>query len=217
MSEPLPPINQLPYFTPAIPFNPRPLSVSIIAWFAIVIGGIGLLSPFCIYVSHLVPQPPNPVLDAMNGNRLWHAINLGNQIAGWFVSIVLLVGGIQSLRLKEVGRKLLIGYAYYAILNAIAGLVTASTILLPMLYKLMLQHPNDPSITMGFWSGVIGFVFAFIFGIFCIWAILYFLNRPHVKAAFALSPQQNQVIPQPPDSSTSGGEFPPGNHNLPSR
>jgi hypothetical protein len=217
MSEPTPPFNPLPYYSPVIPINPRPLSVSVIAWFAIVIGGLGSLSPFCLIITHLLPQPPNPITDAMNNDAAWHAINLVLQIVGFFVCVGLLVGGIQSLNLKPLGRKLLIWYAYYNIFSLVVSMIVGPAILFPLLHKLVLQHPNDPAVMIGFWSGIGGWIFGLGFGIASIWVVLYFFNQPHVKAAFETLPPQIPLIPPPPGSSTSGAEFPPSNHNLPPR
>jgi hypothetical protein len=105
---------------------------------------------------------------------------------GLIVSIVLTAAGVGLLLLKPWGRVLSIGYAIYGIISPIIMTAINVYFMLPMLQKAsnMPMGPQRMAITSGIVGGVIGGCFGMIFPI----ALLYFMYRPNVIAAFSSNP-----------------------------
>ena len=183
------PATPLPYYGQPVDPNRRPTTVSVFAWIAIVWGSLVILSPTCVLASWWMrqqnPQPPNPITDALDSNTIWHVISIVLQIIGWIAGIILLVGGIQSLKLKPAGRKIILGYAYYSLISAMAGIFFTIFIILPALRQQPSTQPSAQILTVMIWGVVAGTCISLIFYIAITWLTHYFLNRPHVKEAFA--------------------------------
>ncbi|HEX4055549.1 MAG TPA: hypothetical protein VHX86_14890 [Tepidisphaeraceae bacterium] len=198
---PPPPIDPLPYYTPHFQPSRRPLSVSIIGWAAAIFGGIGLLGGFCIVIQHQflsALQPSNPVTDIFNTPGAIRNYITVFQIVGWFVNALLLIAGIGCLKLKPSARRLMNGYALYQLLSVAVGVIFYVEMINPEFSRLAAQHPNDPAIQGGYHFSIIAQVIGIVIGTGSGIAILYFLNRPHVKAAFEPPPPPPLPLPPPP-------------------
>jgi hypothetical protein len=163
----------------------------VIAVLAIVFGSLGVLGGLCNIPQYMgFKFMPNPVIDAMHEDSLLIGIVVGSLFASLLTSVMMLWGGIGALSLKASARKVLIAYAVLAIATTIIGLalnlaVTASRSEAAF-HKGMKSMPPAQAAVMQktyviSYYGGLGFSI-----ILLIWPllVLYFMNRPHVKAAF---------------------------------
>lgn len=186
-----PPGQPVPYATPGVPQpGRRPTSVTVIAIIAIIWGSLAVLGGLCTLPQYLgMRLAPNPAMDAMNSDSLVLGFNVGAIGIGFILGIILLTGGIGALSLKPFARRLLLGYA----IAQIAFYLLSLPVQIAVVYPRMMQAAeaklgaNTPVVTgmrIGFFGGV-------AFGLITmIWPalILYFMTRPHVKAAFEEPP-----------------------------
>lgn len=195
---PPPPIDPLSYYAPYPRLRRRPLSVSIIGWVTTIFGGLGILSGFCIVIQRSqylsAFQPTNPVTDVLNAPGPMRNYMTVVQILGWFVNALLLIAGIGCLKLKPRARRLMNGIAIYQLFSVVVGIIFYVELINPAFSRWAAQHPNDPSIQMGYRFSVIGQVVGIVLGVAIPITVLYFLTRPHVKAAFESPPP----LPPPP-------------------
>jgi hypothetical protein len=181
------PPNPLAYYTPAQPLRRRPLSVSIIAWIAIVLGAIGALGGFCGLIQHEFLsgfQPSNPVTQALQGPGAIGTFLFWMQMIGWLVNIILLITGVGCLQLKQWARPLMIYVMLFQLLSVVVSNVFGVVEVYPMINHLRVQYPNDPTVQMTLFFYRIGQGIGFVIGAVCPLIILYYFTRPHVKAAF---------------------------------
>ena len=165
-------------FTP--PTAPRrPTSVTVLAIIGIILGGLGALcSPFGLIFYFVQVGPPNPVIEATRADPAWFGYTIGSTALGWVISVILLAGSIGSLMLKEWARKAMLAYAWVAIVMTPISFLVNLFWLGPKMKAAMV---NQPGAALGQAIGMFAPFIALILPI----CILYFLTRPHVKAAFA--------------------------------
>jgi hypothetical protein len=103
-------------------------------------------------------------------------------VLGCLASLALLVGGIGLLLVKAWGRTLSIGYAWYAIVSVVAGmLVNWLYLVQPMLAQGEAGGLGQAAAIGGAVGGMIGGCFSVIYPV----VLLIFMYRPAVRAAVA--------------------------------
>jgi hypothetical protein len=181
-----PPPAGLPYATPEMPApSRRPTSVTVVAILAIILGSIGVLAMLCSLPQYMGLQlAPNPVMDGIRKDPLLLGYNIGSLVLGMIIAAALLAGGIASLALKPIGRKLLRGYAVAYLVITIPSLLFNLLVITP---RMLSQVPNlnsNPQLkTIITYSAYGGTAFGLVFLVWPV-LILYFMTRPHVKIAF---------------------------------
>lgn len=181
-----PPPPGLPYATPEIPApSPRPTSVTVLAIIAIVFGSLAVLGTLCSLFPYLGVQfTPNPVIDATRKDPLLLGYNLVSLVLGMVLGAVLLVGGISSLSLKPIGRRLMMGYAVVYLVISIPSAILNVAVITPRLLNHVQNLGSNPQLkTVLSYSAYLGVAMVLVFLIWPI-LILYYMTRPHVKSAF---------------------------------
>ncbi len=173
------------YATPGVPVaSPRPTSVTVLAILGIIFGGFGTLcSPFALIPFFMeMPGPKNPVMEAMKDDGTLMGWTIGSTLLGWVMAIVLLSASIAALKLKEWARKTLAIYAVAAFVTGAISLVFTLAVMNPKMAEIIGNDPAAKSaMAMQTVFSLIGFAVGLIFPAF----LLFYMTRPHVKAAFA--------------------------------
>lgn len=192
MSQLPPPYDPLPYASAGMRMpSPRPKSVTVIAIIGIIFGALGVLGALCNLPQYMgVKILPNPVMDAMREDSVLVALIVGSLVISLIASVLLLWGGIGALSLKPGARKALIAYAIVLIVNTIVGLglsLTVSGTRSEAAFQRSMKNV-PPAQAAAMQKGYeLGFYGATGFSvIFLVWPglVLYYMSRPHVKAAF---------------------------------
>jgi len=188
---PPPPPDSLGYATPIQQPNRRPTVVTVFAVLAIIFGSLGALAGICNIPQYLgVRLTPNPILDSMQKDSVILSYMLISLVINLILSVILLTAGIGLLSLKPSSRVWIIRYAVIHIVVTVLGLILSLSFIQSrnqaLLQQTLAANPqlNTPQMkAVVQYSAVGGYCFAVVF---LIWPllILYYMNRPHVKAAF---------------------------------
>ena len=161
----------------------RPASVTTFGILNIVFavfGVFGMLGTIALF--SMTGTSNNPVVKIMRESSAYTAWLKLMIPLGLLTSGLLLAAGIGLLRLENWGRKLSIGYAVYAILIGILGLVMNFIYLFGPLLKeaAQKQGPEAAGAIGGAVGGSVGGCFGLLYPIF----LLVFMTRPKIVAAF---------------------------------
>jgi len=164
----------------------RPTSVTIFGILNIVFAALGVLGLIASIALFFMPSDSNnPVIKIMHENAayaLWLKVCIP---LGVLSCAALLAAGIGLLRLKPWARKLSIGYAIYAIVFGIVGMVVNFIFLVePMVKEAQNQQGPEAAGAIG---GAIGGSFGGCFGLIYPVLLLIFMLRPTVVSAFQSS------------------------------
>ncbi len=113
----------------------RPVSVTVLAVFHFILGGIGLLCGLCGLASQAAgPGAFTPAGANVDQNKVaeltreaeqkaaaipfWDVYRVGNQVLYWGLSVALIVAGIGLLQMKPWGRYLSLAYAGFGLLHS---------------------------------------------------------------------------------------------------
>ena len=182
------PQQQPSYYAPQP--SPRPTSVTVLAIIGIIWGGIQLLCNgvgiFGLLMLEKLTQAsgqPNPMVDAMQESPALMPVMMGAVILRLVLSIVLVAGSIGALSLKGWGRSAMLAYAWALVVVTIVETVVAATMTLPAIQK---HLPSDPAMRQQMMAQQYGSMFCGpIIGLIYPIFVLVYMNKPHVKAAFA--------------------------------
>jgi hypothetical protein len=164
----------------------RPTSVTVFGILNIVFAALGVLGLIASIALFFMPSDSNnPVIKIMHENAayaLWLKVCIP---LGVLSCAALLAAGIGLLRLKPWARKLSIGYAIYAIVFGIVGMVVNFIFLVePMVKEAQNQQGPEAAGAIG---GAIGGSFGGCFGLIYPVLLLIFMLRPTVVSAFQSS------------------------------
>lgn len=113
--------ESLNYYTPWQPLFVRPLAVTVIAWIGIVLGGLGLI---CGGLGLLMRQVMLARLSALGGvNISWATGQMVEMLVGLAQSTLLMLASLGCLYLCPAARRVMIGYAIFAIAWAVGILL----------------------------------------------------------------------------------------------
>lgn len=155
------------------------------------LGVIGLLFTYAMYFGGFKLGGRNPVVEIAHASppyMMFLKVTLG---LGVVALIVFAASGIGLIGMKPWARKLAIGYALYAIVGAIVGLVvTYVYVLAPMSGR----PGSGAGMFGGVWGGILGCAYPII--------LLVFMTRKNVVDAFArltvATLPEARVIQRPP-------------------
>jgi len=165
----------------------RPTVVTVFGILNIVFGASALICiPIGLIISFgLMQAHGNPILDALQGNRVYVLWTLISSVLGILAATVKITAGIGLLKLQAWARITSIGYAIYAICIAIVSMIMTAVVMVPLIQQ---SHPASGPEGAAAIGGMIGGIAGGIGGscIALIYPILLliFMTRPKVKAAF---------------------------------
>jgi hypothetical protein len=174
-----------------VPTGTRPTSLLVLGILNIVFGVLGLCGTAASSAMFFVEMPqdpgmPNPALELIRSDSTYRLIMQTMIVLGCLASLALLVGGIGLLLVKAWGRTLSIGYAWYAIVAVVAGLLVNWLYLLqPMLSQGEAGGLGQAAAIGGAVGGMISGCFSVIYPVM----LLIFMYRPAVRAAFGPPPE----------------------------
>jgi hypothetical protein len=184
----------------------RPTSVTVFGILNLVFAALGLcgvaFGVMGLAVMANLPEgadmPPNPQMDALQ-NPGYQAFTYASIGLGFVATIVLAIAGIGLLKLKSWGRSLSLGYAAYAIVMLIAGLVVSYIFIVQPAVALA-EQGNDPQdqqqmviqLVTFTAQGCLGFIYPFL--------LAFFMFRPNVKAAFGAGSADTDMMDIPDDN-----------------
>jgi hypothetical protein len=164
----------------------RPTSVTVFGVLNIVFGALGILGIIFSAISLMVISPlsstHNPVVQTVRNNpgyAAWMKIAIP---LGFLACGVSIAAGIGLLKLKNWARILSIGYAIYAIVTGIIGMVLNYIFLMqPLMEQASQKQGPEAAVLIG---AAIGGTFGSCFGMIYPVLLLIFMFRPNVVAAF---------------------------------
>lgn len=153
----------------------RPLSVTVIGIFAIVMGALGLLSSPLAILPWIIDMGPNPVLDIARRHRPMYGWMLLSIVVTPFLSLALIVGGIGLLRLWPAAWRAMYAYVWVSFGFVVIGTILNAVYLVPGLVRLDVPTRIATLFSMGF-SVLASLGFSA--------TVLAVLTRPEVKQVF---------------------------------
>lgn len=161
----------------------RPTSVTIFGVLNMVFAGFGFIGTFASIALFMMPgNASNPVVKIMQDSPAYAAWVKFSIPLGLLACGVLLAAGIGLMLLKSWARKLSIGYAIYALVFGLIGMVVSFLFLIrPMIQQAQEQHGAEAAGAIG---GAIGGSIGSCFGLIYPILLLIFMFRPNVRAAF---------------------------------
>lgn len=189
-----PPYDPIHYYN-AVPVNPRPTSVTVLAVLGIIFAALGLIcSPLSLVPYFVKIGPPNPAIDAVRSNTALMTWIIASVVIGFLLAALLLAGSIASLKLRLAGQRAMILYAKIAIAMAILGFVVNVVWMMPAMSQGQQGVSKNAEIIGGMIGGLIGGLLALIYPI----CILVYMNKSHVKAAFGVNAYDDAGMMPPP-------------------
>jgi len=128
-------------------------------------------------------QPPNPVFELMEENQAYYVFTMVTMALGFVATVVLGLGGFGLLKMLAWGRHLSIGYAVYAIIAGIVGMIANWVWLIGPLMERANAAGGGPE-QAGAIGGIIGGAFGGCIGLIYPVLLLIFMMRPNVVQAF---------------------------------
>ena len=161
----------------------RPTSVTVFGTLNIAFSALGLVGVVATVAMYkMAGDTNNPVFKIMRdspGYAAWIKLTIPLGLAA---CAVLLAGGIGLLMMKSWGRKLTLGYALYAMIFGLVGMVMNYLFLLrPLMAEAAQKQGPEAASAMG---GVIGGTVGGCFGLIYPILLLIFMTRPKLVAAF---------------------------------
>lgn len=180
-----------PYQAPAAvappapgPTQQRPTGVTVFGILSIVLGIFGLMGivfgVVFMVLSGFIETGPNPVLDAMQGNRGYQVFSFVSMVLGAVFTTLLVVAGVGMLKMKPWSRKLSVVYSLYAIVSAIAGLIINVTLVFGPALNEAAPGPDRMGLMFGMISTIVGSVIGVIYPV----ALLIYCWRRQTIATF---------------------------------
>lgn len=166
----------------------RPTSLLVFGILNIVFGVLGLCGTAASSAMFFVDLPqdpgmPNPALELMKSDSTYRLIMQTMIVLGCLASLALIVGGIGLLLVKAWGRTLSIGYAWYAIVGAVVGMIINWVYLIqPLLAQGLGEGRMGQAAAVG---GAVGSMIGGCFSVIYPVVLLIFMYRPAVRAAVA--------------------------------
>lgn len=198
-------MSQYPsYYSPMPPTNPRPTSVTVLAIIGIVWSTILVLCNAALLVPYLSDlSAQDPVISAIRADPVAYGWSVGSVVARMALAVLLLAGSIGALMLKPAGRSGMLLYAWLVIVLAVVDTLMALLVLFPIARNALSGNPELAPVLMGQQIGaVVGIVVALVYPVL----VLVFMNKPHVKAAFAGTGAGNYL---PPHAAAPGYYYAP--------
>jgi len=183
-----------------------PTSIKVVSILGIILSGLTLLAMPCGMYFTFHPLQPNPAMDDMLREPSYVGFFIGSTVVRIILSVMLLVGSISSLKLKPVGRTLMISYSWALIGYGILSSILSYTIVFPRMIAALQNDPHmvPAAITGAKIGGIVGGLIGIAFYGAIAGVILFFFNRPVAKDAFKgifpATPTNFPVDVNPPDS-----------------
>jgi hypothetical protein len=165
-----------------------PASVKVLGILSLVFAGFGVfgeLFTWAMYFGHMQLGGKNPVIEVARANPTYMSYLEVMLWLGVIAALALGAAGIGLLKMRAWGRRLAIGYALYAIVAAIGGLVITYI----MVLRPLADHPaSGAGMAGGIWGGVLACVYPTV--------LLAFMLRGNVVDAFARANPPRGGLPE---------------------
>jgi hypothetical protein len=176
----------------------RPTSVTVFGILNLIFGGLGMCGLVFLAILMFVPIEgfdPNSGMGPLEEHPVFQAYQQISVGLGFVSSIVLIAAGIGLLRLRPWGRTLSIVYAGYAIVSTILGTIINFAVMMPIMMQQAeaAEGPARAAAMGGAIGGSVGGCVGLIYPVL----LLYFMLRPHVRAAFLPFPFDDQPSGRP--------------------
>ena len=163
----------------------RPKAVTVMAIIGIIYGAMGFLCSPLAVIPYVIKYPqPVPAIDAIKNDQVLFGWTMSSLAMGWLLSIVLLIGSIGALSLKQWARQMLIGWAITGMLLSIAGTVLQIAVVQPRMQD-AIGTQSSAEQTGAAIGRVVGLVLGIGLGVGVPAVMLFVMTRPNVKDAFA--------------------------------
>lgn len=209
----------------------RPAAVLVIAILHFVFGTFGLLGSVCgggmFFFMRYMPTPPTApgqpkvpnymdIMTAMSEKAPgFTAVQYGGMAMGLVLAVLMIVSGLDLVRMRARGRTLSIAYASLSILTTLLTFIYNLVFTMPVMSEVMDQMfqpgamgPMNPQQQQAF-QGLMRFVFQFsyyagllapFFQMIYPVVVLIIMYRPHVRAAFREGPPLTPVEVAPDET-----------------
>jgi hypothetical protein len=177
----------IPYATPVIPAQERPTSVTVLAIIGISLSVLAFFGSACGLLQPLIKTGPNPVADALTADHFLSRWTPVSTVLAMALALLEMLASIGCFLLQRWARMGLIAYSCLALVFGLVAAWVNYAYVVPAMQKAIGQMATGPGapppafmqmmggMTVG--CGLLGLVYPV--------CVLFFFNRPHVKAAFA--------------------------------
>ena len=157
-----------------------PRSITVFGVLNLLFGMLGIFGGMMFFImlgADGAGEIPNPAFEAMKSSPVFKAWTWFSTIGGLVAAVVLVISGIALLMKRDVGRRLAIYYAYYALIVAVIGVVLGAIYVYGPLFAKMGDAPAAAITVLV--SAVLGTALSLLYPAL----ILYFMHKPAVIRA----------------------------------
>jgi hypothetical protein len=170
----------------------RPTSILVVSILGILLAAFGILASILGIILTLYPLQANDPTARLAENMGYLVYHFITSILWIALGIILLAGSIQSLRLKPIGRKLMLFFAWAQLALGSVGAVITFIFVIPAVCDAYAADPRYASLATTIRiSEYIGGAIGVLLYIATSLPILYFFNRKIARNAF------NGIFPPP--------------------
>lgn len=165
-----------------MPTRQRPTAILVFGVLHLVFGALGLLGLLGSAAILFTVDPSNPMHAILRASEFYRVYLWASSALGLLGIVALIAAGIGLFLAQNWARVLSIGYAVYAILAGLAGMVVSWIyVVSPLIEKA--SHSSGPAVA-GAIGGAIGGMIGSVIGLIYPVAIIVFMTRRKVIAYF---------------------------------
>lgn len=180
----------------------RPISVTVFGILNIVFGGLSVLGALINWVvMYRDGAEDNPVFAMIEASAFYSTWMKLALILGVIASMVVIASGIGLLQMRQWARIAAVGYSLYSIFMLLAGSVMGWY----FVYSPLLDSASKGVSMGGLIGGLIGGCFGLIYPV----ALLYFMTRPGLVAAFEGISGPEPALSTPTPLASAAASTPP--------
>jgi len=174
-----------PYPQYAPPQNARGSGLTVLAYFAVIFGSLGLLGAPMTLAGRFIARDP---VSRRTQEIMWEgALGVWTSVSlfiGLILSIVLLSAGIGIFKMRPWARRLSLIYGVIGVVTGILHSIVHFALYVPAMARLADEFPRNPMARAGAIGGAIGGVIGALFGLALPVTMLIVMTRPLIQAKF---------------------------------
>jgi len=176
-----------PYYPPypVAPPSVRSTGLTVLAYFAVILGAFGLIgTPMTLVLRFLVRDPVSRRIQDATWTGAYGAWTYFSVAIGFTLAVLLLITGIGIFKMRLWARTTGLIYGVVSVATVVIGQIMTFAVLRPMMMQILEQYPNNHIARAGATGGLIGGIAGSLFGLALPVVMLVAMSRPETKARF---------------------------------